>query len=324
MLPRVSLAVGIAAGLTFALTTGLPSAALHAEEMAWTVHRYESDVPDDADTVVLTYGIPETDAVAFEAVCGGRDGPEPRVVFWYDIVDLSEHEDVVVSFSSGSFKDELPGKVYGKDAEVGVSGIQMTIDAGAPLWSAMTAGTTLNYGIEGGKRETLHLKDAAIAVGGFAAACKAGAAPSSGGEAALRDVPAGDPMAQAAGSAIAASLNELASKSPNGAPASPKAHAVSCKAFGTLRSKDSEISATVTFVNASDGYRGLVWIDPEGTPIDNTGLNQGESVTVPTFEWHVWMITDGPGNCIEMLVSPAGETTFEISAPAPILGPEDD
>lgn len=80
----------------------------------------------------------------------------------------------------------------------------------------------------------------------------------------------------------------------------------------------------MTFVNTSDGYRGLVWIDPEGTPIDNTGLNQGESVTVPTFEGHVWMITDGPGNCIEMLVPPGGETTFEITAPAPVLGPEDD
>lgn len=183
MLPRVSLAVGIAAGSTIALSTGLPSARLHAEEMAWTVNRYQSDVPDDADTVVLTYGIPETDAVAFEAVCGGRDGPEPRAVFWYDVVDLSENEDVVVTFSSGSFKDALPGKVYGRDAEVGVSGIQMTIDASAPLWSAMTTGTALSYGIAGGKRETLQLKDAAIAVGGFAAACKAGASSSPGDEA---------------------------------------------------------------------------------------------------------------------------------------------
>ena len=80
----------------------------------------------------------------------------------------------------------------------------------------------------------------------------------------------------------------------------------------------------MTFVNKADGYRGLVWIDTEGTPVDHAGMNQGETVVVPTFETHTWMITDGPGNCIEMVVAEEGSTTFEITAPAPVLGPEND
>ena len=293
MFPRVLLAVGFA----IALATGLVSATLHAEEMAWTVDRYESDFPDDPDTVILSYGIPNTDAVAFEATCGGPDGVMPRAVFWYDIVDLSEGEDVVVSFSAGDVEAELPGQVFGKDAEVGVSGIQVAIEAGAPLWTAMRKGAALTFGIAGGKREALQLTGAAQAVGDFVSACQAPAQPD---------------------------VARPSSTIPAAVPTSPQAEAVSCDKFGTIKSVESKTPTTVTFVNKSDGYRALAWIDPEGTPVDNAGLNPGESVTVPTFQTHAWMITDGPGNCIEMFVPTGRNTMFEITAPASILGPEDD
>ena len=293
MLPRVFLAVGFA----IALAMGLVSVMLHAEEMAWTVDRYESDSPDGADTVILSYGILNTDAVAFEAICGGPDGAMPRAVFWYDIVDLSEGEDVVVSFSAGDFEAELPGQVFGKDAEVGISGIQVAIEAGAPLWTAMRKGAAVTYGMAGGKREALQLAGAAQAVGDFVSACQAPASPDAA---------------------------RPASTKPAVGPTRPQAEALSCDKFGTIKSMESKTPMTVTFVNRSDGYRGLVWIDPEGTPVDNTGLNQAESVTVPTFQTHAWMITDGPGNCIEMFVPVGGTTMFEITAPAPTLGPEDD
>ena len=292
MLPRVLLAFGLA----IALATGLVSTTLHAEEMAWTVDRYESDSTDGVDTVILSYGIPNTDAVAFEPFCGGPDGAMPRAIFWYDIVDLEEGENVVVSFSAGDVEAELPGQVFGKDAEVGVSGIEVAIEVGAPLWTSMKKGAALSYGIAGGKREALQLTGAATAVGDFVSACQAPASP-----AAARPT----------------------STKPAAGPIRPHAEAVSCDMFGTIKSMESKTPMTVTFVNRSDGYRGVVWIDPEGTPVDNTGLNQGESVTVPTFQNHAWMITDGPGNCIEMFVPVGGTRIFEITAPGPILGPED-
>ncbi|ODR94472.1 hypothetical protein AUC70_07390 [Methyloceanibacter stevinii] len=288
------------------------------ERMAWRVDRYDSDVPEDADTVILTYGIPETDAVAFEAMCGGADGATPRAIFWYDTVDLDENQDVVLSLSVGDLTEEVPAKVYGKDAEVGVSGLRALLSATAPLWEAMANDDLLTYGIAGGEKQELHLTGAANALRKFTAACSGGAWPDAQDEAA-----AGDPSAQTAGSAIAAAIDDLASRAPRG-PVSPKVDAVSCDRFGTIKSERSEVSAEITFVNKADGYRGLVWIDTDGTPVDHTGINQGETVVVPTFETHAWMITDGPGNCIEMVVAEEGGATFEITAPATVLGPGND
>jgi len=82
---------------------------------------------------------------------------------------------------------------------------------------------------------------------------------------------------------------------------------------------------TGTFVNLSDGYRGLVWIGTDGTPVDKGGLNQRESVTVETFKDSALMLTDGPGNCIEMFVPKSGgNTMFKIKEPSPIFGDEED
>jgi len=123
----------------------------------------------------------------------------------------------------------------------------------------------------------------------------------------------------------ASSDNMPAPEMPAGGPISPQAEVVSCQEFGTLKSMDSDTPLTVTFINLSDGYRGVVWIDTNGTPVDKGGLNQGESMTVETFKTHAWMITDGPGNCIEMFVPKNdGNTTFEIKAPSPVFGPDQD
>ena len=141
--------------------------------MTWTVNKFESDTPDGTPMAVLHYGIPETDAVAFQATCGGPDGPVPQAVFWYDITELDEGDQVSLAVVSDGFEDELPGKVYGKELEVGVSGIQVGLDADAPVWTAMANGPQLTYGLAGGKQEKLHLDGAAEAVSKFVSECKA-------------------------------------------------------------------------------------------------------------------------------------------------------
>lgn len=317
--------------------------AVHAEEqMAWTVDRYDSDLPENQDTVILSYGIPQTDAVAFEAICGGREGSSPRAVFWYDTLALDANQDVVLSLALGDVTETVPAKVFGKDAEVGVSGLQATLDTAAPIWQAMKNGGILVYSISGGQPQQLHLAGAKTALGAFTAACDtmassgpAGAAAAltndrpgrSGGtrpgEAMTRDSLARDSLSRdsmgSAGSAVAASILDKAVLDDEAG-----ASAVSCEQFGTIKSEPSETPVQITFVNKADGYRGLVWIDTEGTPIDHAGLNQGESVVVATFGTHAWMITDGPGNCIEMAVAGDGDGTFAITVPAPPRGPEDD
>ncbi|MDJ0513139.1 MAG: hypothetical protein QNJ62_06815 [Methyloceanibacter sp.] len=310
--------------LATSLTAAAPPSALAEEQMSWTVNSYPSDFPEETDTVILTYGIPETDAVAFEAVCGGPDGSTPRVVFWYDTVDLTANEDVVLSLSAEDFADDVPAKVYGKDAEVGVSGLEATFSVSAPIWQVMKQGGVLTYGIAGGQFQKLQLSGAQSMLRKFTAACSGETDPVLAGEVGTTDSLVRDPTARTIGSSVASSLMAAASVPPDGSAASAKVDAVSCTQFGKIRSMQSKVPVTMTFVNKSDGYRGIVWIDTEGTPIDNTGLNRGETAIVPTFETHAWMITDGPGNCIEMVVAGNEDATFDITAPAPAQGPEND
>ncbi len=320
----------LALGFVLALTLLAPHNARAEERLAWSVDSYESDFPEHGDTVILTYGVPETDAVAFQAVCGGPDGASPHAVFWYDTIDLAEGQEVLLSFSVGDLTEEVPAKVYGKDAEVGVSGLQALFSPEAPIWQAMANGDALTYGIPGGEQQKLFLAGATDALRKFTSACSAVASPRSdeaasarsatSGDSSAGDPMPGDPMAQEAGSSIAAAIVDMASAPPQGA-LSPKAEAVSCDKFGTIKSARSQTAAEITFVNRADGYRGLMWIDADGTPVDHAGIDQGETVVVPTYATHTWMITDGPGNCIEMVVAEEGDTTFEITAPASVSGP---
>jgi hypothetical protein len=294
------LALVFAAGLSVVASSSIRA----QEQMAWTVDRYASDVPGQPDTVILTYGIPDTDAVAFEAICGGPDGATPRVVLWYDTLDLAEDQDVSLSLSVGELTKETTARVYGKDAEVGISGLEVTFGASAPIWQAMSDGGVLTYRITDGKEQKLYLEGAATALREFTQSCKS--AEASGA--------ANQPTA----------LDATMTKQAAGSPGSPKLDPVSCAEFGTIKSERSEKTVKITFVNRSDGYRSLVWIDVEGSPIDNSGLNQGESAVVPTFESHAWMITDGPGNCIEMVVASDEDGIFEMAAPSPALAPDND
>ena len=80
--------------------------------------------------------------------------------------------------------------------------------------------------------------------------------------------------------------------------------------------------ATVTFVNRADGYRNIDWIDFNGVPQNYAALDPGQSYVVDTSVGHPWLITDGPGNCVELYEPAPGESTYDLTAPAPMLGPE--
>lgn len=355
---RMHIRAVLIAGLFAPLIASAASNARAEEEMTWTVDRFERETADGLDTMVLRYGIPETDAVAVEATCGGPGGAAPRAVFWYDTIDLDEGEDVALAVAAGDFEDELPGKVYGKELEVGVSGVRVSVDADAPLWQAMASGPVLTYGIAEGKQEKLQLDGAAEPVAEFAAACQALASGASEDQTAaaplhwsvalleslkpqlIATAMAAGPEPQngvpplvdmmdpddASDEAPSSGTPEMpSSEIQAGAPANPEAGTVSCDTFGTLKSMESDTPLSVTFVNKSDGYRAVLWIDTEGTPVDKGGLAKGESLTVATFKTHAWMLTDGPGNCIEMFVPMNdGDMTFEIEVPSPIFGDDQD
>ena len=97
---------------------------------------------------------------------------------------------------------------------------------------------------------------------------------------------------------------------------------MSCKQFGKVRSQRASQSVNVTFVNRSGQYRALMWIDYKGQPVDYGGLNPGQSKTIKTYLTHPWMLTDGPGNCMEMFMPRDGVRRFDITIRSRGFGPE--
>ncbi|MGH6922896.1 MAG: hypothetical protein ACRED5_03915 [Propylenella sp.] len=117
---------------------------------------------------------------------------------------------------------------------------------------------------------------------------------------------------------IVALVGALAS--PASAQENP--NVVSCVAQVSLRSVADGAPAAVTFVNRTDGFRSVMWIDYNGVPRQYQDLNPGQEYAQQTFVGHPWMITDGPGNCLEIYMPPDGDSVFEITAPGRNFGDE--
>ncbi len=92
-------------------------------------------------------------------------------------------------------------------------------------------------------------------------------------------------------------------------PSSARASSMSCSQVRGLRSLHSREPTKVTFVNQSGMYRGLNWIDLQGNVKSFGGMNSGETKTVDTFRTHPWMISTGPGDCIQVIMPAAEPST---------------
>jgi len=87
---------------------------------------------------------------------------------------------------------------------------------------------------------------------------------------------------------------------------------MSCAQRAGLRSEHSREPTKITFVNRSGMYRALMWIDFKGQFKDYGGMNPGETKSISTFRTHPWMITDGPGNCIQIIMPAAEPATVAL------------
>ncbi|MGD9543255.1 MAG: hypothetical protein AB7F41_05390 [Methylocystis sp.] len=81
------------------------------------------------------------------------------------------------------------------------------------------------------------------------------------------------------------------------------------------RSQNSDVATTITFVNQSGEYRGIYWKDFSGGDKSYGGLNPGESKTINTFLTHPWEITNGPGDCLQVVFPRRGGSTVRLTAP---------
>jgi len=89
----------------------------------------------------------------------------------------------------------------------------------------------------------------------------------------------------------------------------------SCKDLFKVKSQNSATPAKITFINKSGMYRSIMWLDFSGQPKDYANLNSGQEVTLDTFLTHPWMVTDGPGNCVEIVMPHAGTRVVTLTGP---------
>ena len=95
-----------------------------------------------------------------------------------------------------------------------------------------------------------------------------------------------------------------------------------CRRFGQLRSRNSNTAMQLTFINRSGAYRSIQWLDFNGRPKQYANLNPGQRWTVNTFLTHPWMITDGPGNCLEIHMPRLGRGAIVLRPDGRNFGPE--
>ncbi|MBF9036900.1 hypothetical protein HKCCE2091_21930, partial [Rhodobacterales bacterium HKCCE2091] len=93
-----------------------------------------------------------------------------------------------------------------------------------------------------------------------------------------------------------------------------------CGALGQVRSTGGGERRPVALTNATAETRGVVWIGGDGAPVDLGTLGPGLTGQIDTVPGDVWMFTDGPGNCVELVRTGARE---EIVLTLPSAGGDD-
>jgi hypothetical protein len=183
-------------------------------------------------TAGLIYGVPETDNIQVSGVCdAGTSAKSSSVTFGADIGDLQNGKDIELRFSGGGFDHALKGQIHRPAGEEGLSGVHVDIANDDPLWRAMAEKDSLDYLVPGYKAATLDLTRGKDRIEAFVQACRtyagANAGPQADGEAADGAAESGpDP---------------------------------SCKQRSKLRSQNSNTPTSITFINKSGQYRGILW-----------------------------------------------------------------
>jgi hypothetical protein len=284
-------------------------------------------------------------------VCNAPSGTSANfssVTFGADVGKLENGKQVDLRFSGGGFDHVLPGQVHRAEGEEGLSGVNLAIGQEDPLWRAMADSDSLDYLVPGFKASTLNFEHGKE-IQQFLQACRTyaqHAAPQSsdqatsqpgdaGGNGAEKEafdsakelgtVEAWEAFLSSYPSGFHADLARAYIKTLDAKPSAPmqapevkastpavSAGDVSCAQLSTLRSQNSDTPTKITFVNNSGGHRAILWFDSTGQPKEYATLNTGQEVTLDTFLTHPWMVTDGPGNCLQIVLPSPGGKVVEL------------
>lgn len=254
------------------------------ENMVWSYERFGDQDRNDRQTSTVSVGVPETDNIILAGACAaGANRGSSEVIFAAPVGNLEQGARVNIRFSAGSYRDEYRGSASFSESGEGVAGVKLRLKNSDPLWDVLRDFSRIRYEVVG-KTTTLPLRGSSRAIGKFLSDCRFYA-------------------------------NQPERTKPElPRPNSDPRHAT-CDTLKNKVSLNSDVPVSMTFVNKSDGYRGVLWVGFDGETKEYTALNPGQSFSINTFVTHPWMFIDGPGNCVEMFMPQPGVRTFEITAP---------
>lgn len=280
---------------------GAPAAPTQADVAAdgliWSVSQFED--ADGVATSVLSFGLPETDAIQVSAACSAALAT-PSVLLSTDVAQLEDGAAASLRFVAPGFAASYSGRVRHSASSEGQDGVVLAIPVDDPLWQALPRLKAVGYGLAAQKPQPLALANIGAPLARFLADCRQFAGAGSKGG--------------AVGGVITDATKLFADDAI--AEAAPD----SCATLDGVVSRDGGRAVSVEFVNRTDEYRVLLWIDFAGMPVEYAQLEAGQAFKVETSTTHPWMATDGPGNCIEKFMPVAGR--IEITRKSPGFGDE--
>ncbi len=136
----------------------------------WSFEHY--DTGDNGQTLyVLSYGVPETDAVAFTATChSGMQGPSMPVMLSVDYGDAPDGAPMVAHFRSGSFDATYAAAVSSQSSES--AGLVAQVGTNDPLWHVLSHNGSITFAAADRQPVTVPLQGSAQPVEDFLQTCR--------------------------------------------------------------------------------------------------------------------------------------------------------
>ena len=90
------------------------------------------------------------------------------------------------------------------------------------------------------------------------------------------------------------------------APGTTEVLPVSCDREAALRSLDTQVTATVTFINHTERPMKVYWLNYSGERELYLTLEANQTVVQQTFVNHPWVVTDSANQCVGIYLPLSG------------------